>query len=82
MAERTEFDAIVIGAGVAGLCCAGTLVAQGLRPLLVCETKEVASTLRSQWVDGNRGIMQHPAWQVAWGGGWWYGLARELNIPV
>ncbi len=82
MSESSEFDAIVIGAGVAGLCCAATLVMKGLRPLLVCETKEVAYTLRSEWVDGNRGLMQHPAWQVAWGGGWWYGVAREMNIPV
>ena len=54
-----QFDAIVIGAGVAGLACAATLVLEGKRPLLVCETNEVASTLRSEWVDGNRGLMQH-----------------------
>ena len=81
-AAEESFDVIVIGAGVAGLCCAAELTLKGLRPLLVCETKEVGYTLRSEWVDGNRGLMQHPAWQVAWGGGWWYQLVRELNIPV
>jgi phytoene dehydrogenase-like protein len=76
-----DFDAIVIGAGAAGLCCAGELVLRGLRPLLICETKEVGWTLRSRWVGKNRGVCQHPVWQPA-GEVSWYQLVRALNIPV
>jgi FAD binding domain len=77
-----EYDVIVVGAGMAGLACAAELTILGLRPLLACETKEVGSTLRSCWVGGNRGIQQHPEYQVGWGGGWWYQLVRKMNIPV
>lgn len=76
------FDVVVVGAGAAGVCCAGELVVQGLRPLLICETPDVGWALRSVIVDGNRGFVQHPIWQIGWGGGWWYTLARQLNAPV
>lgn len=80
--EDNRFDVIVIGAGMAGLCCAGELVLQGARPLLISEAKEVGFALRSQMVEGNRGIVQAPTYQVGWGGGWWPRLVRRLNIPV
>jgi phytoene dehydrogenase-like protein len=80
--QHHDFDAIVVGAGLAGLCCAGELVKEGRRPLLVCETKEVGLTFRSEWLGNNRGIMQHLVWAVGWGGGWWYPLTRQLNVPV
>src|SRR3989442_85355 len=67
---------------MAGLCCAGELVLQGARPLLISETKEVGFALRAQMVEGNRGIIQAPTWQVGWNGGWWPTLARRMNIPV
>src|SRR5438067_2355654 len=67
---------------MAGLGCAAELVLRGRRPLLICETKEVAQTLHTVWVDGNRGLMHHPAIQSSWGGGWWTQLVRALNIPV
>jgi phytoene dehydrogenase-like protein len=77
------YDVIVVGAGLAGLCCAGELVLRGLRPLLVCETKEVGSTIRSSVMgDGNIAVPQVATWQVGWGGGWWFNLARELNVAV
>jgi glycine/D-amino acid oxidase-like deaminating enzyme len=77
-----EFDVIVVGAGMAGVSCAGTLVEKGLRPLLICETADVAWNIRPMVVDGNVGYPQHPCWNAAWGGGWWYGLARRLNVPL
>ena len=80
--ENEGFDAIVVGAGMAGLACAGELVLQGARPLLICETEEVGAQYRTQWVGKNRGILQTPTWQNGWGGGWWYPLVRALNIPV
>lgn len=73
---------VVVGAGLAGLCCAGELVTQGARPLLICEAKEVGVALRSHMVDGNRGMCQLPTWQISWGGGWWPDLARRLNATV
>ncbi|MGH9034989.1 MAG: FAD-dependent oxidoreductase [Acidimicrobiia bacterium] len=79
---NASFDIVVVGAGAAGVCCAGELVLQGLRPLLISETPDVGWALRSVIVDGNRGFVQHPIWQIGWGGGWWYGLARRLNAPV
>ena len=78
----TEYDVIVVGAGMAGVACAGELVADGLRTLLVCETPDVGWNMRPVVVDGNIGFVQHPIWQVAFGGGWWAGLARRLNAPV
>jgi glycine/D-amino acid oxidase-like deaminating enzyme len=78
----SEFDVVVVGAGAAGVCCAGEFVALGLRPLLICETPDVGWALRSIEVDGNRGFVQHPTWQIGWNGGWWSGLAKRLNVPV
>src|SRR2546423_12905475 len=80
--RSVDFDVIVVGAGMAGLACAGELVLRGAKPLLVCETEEVASTFRPCMVGKNHGLLQHPVWSVAWGGGYWYPLARELNIPL
>jgi glycine/D-amino acid oxidase-like deaminating enzyme len=82
MDENTEFDVIVVGAGMAGVACAGELLVLGLRPLLICETPEVGWNLRGTYVDGNVGYVQHPIWALGWGGGWWYDLARRLNANV
>jgi phytoene dehydrogenase-like protein len=57
-------------------------VSQGAKTLLVAETPEVAWNLRAIDVEGNRGYVQHPMWSVAWGGGWWYGVAREIGARV
>ena len=76
------FDVIVVGAGMAGVACAGELINLGLRPLLICETKEVASTLRPPTIGNRSGFTQMPCWQHGWGGGWWFQLARALNVPV
>ena len=38
----------------------------------------MAWNLRSKIVEGNRGFVQHPALRIGWGGGYWYGLARQL----
>ena len=80
--SEPEFDVIVVGAGLAGLCCAGELVLQGANPLLISETKEVGAVFRPKWVGENRGFVQHPISVVSWGGGWWYSLARRLNVPI
>jgi phytoene dehydrogenase-like protein len=78
---ESEFDVVVVGAGFAGLCCAGTLVGKGERVALVSETPEVGWNLRPKTVAGNQGFIQHPFWQAAWDGGWWYPVARALNVP-
>jgi choline dehydrogenase-like flavoprotein len=80
--SEDQFDVIVVGAGMAGLACAAELTLRGKRPLLICETKEVAQTLHTVWVDGNRGLMHHPSIQTGWGGGWWNHLVRQLDIDV
>lgn len=79
-----QFDAIVVGAGLAGLSCAAELVLHGQRPLLISETKEVGATFAVTEVGGpkNLGFLQHMVWNIGWGGGWWYPLARALNIPL
>jgi FAD binding domain len=80
---NSDFDAIVVGAGLAGLCCAGELVLHGKRPLLVCETREVGAVFAvKRFSDGSTAFLQHITWQLGWGGGWWYNLARSLNVPV
>ena len=80
---ETSFDQIVIGAGMAGVCCAGELVLQGQRPLLVCETNEVGAMYRVRKLgENNEFFVQMPSRQVAWGGGWWFDLARRLNVSV
>jgi hypothetical protein len=81
-ADVDDYDVIVIGAGMAGLCCAGELVMQGRKPLLISESKEVGYLYRSVWIGGNRCLMQHPARQSAWGGGWWFDLVRRMNVNV
>jgi FAD binding domain len=82
MVSEDRFDAIVVGAGMAGLCCAGELVLQGARTLLISETREVGAALAAPVIDGNIGLMQIPTHQVGWGGGWWVPLARRLNVPI
>jgi glycine/D-amino acid oxidase-like deaminating enzyme len=80
---QKDFDQIIIGAGMAGLCCAGELVVQGQRPLLICETPEVGAMFRLKTLgESSRFFLQHTTWQLGWGGGWWYQLARQLNVPV
>src|ERR1700758_2028177 len=79
---HNDFDVIVIGAGAAGLCCAGELVLHGLRPLLISETREVGWTLRSRWVGRNRGVCQHPVFTPDAGDASWFQLVRRLNVPV
>lgn len=80
--SSNEFDVVVVGAGVAGLCCAGELVLAGARTLLISETKEVGFAIKPHVVDGNTAVMQAPTHMVAWGGGWWPSLARRLNADV
>jgi len=80
--QEESFDAIVIGAGLGGLCCAGELAVQGLRPLLISETKEVGAALASPIIGGHIGVKQAPTHQVGWDGGWWATLARRLNVPI
>jgi hypothetical protein len=81
--DNMQFDSIVIGAGMAGLCCAGELVLQGKRPLLICETKEVGAVFAVETLkEKNTAFVQHIVWQNGWGGGWWYQLARDLNVPL
>lgn len=80
--KSTRFDAIVVGAGMAGVACAAELVLRGQRPLLICETAEVGANLRSTFIGPNRAFVQHPLWGTLWGGGWWYGLARRMNVPI
>lgn len=78
-----HFDKIIIGAGMAGLACAGELVRQGERPLLICETKEVGAMFAVKDVgEKSRAFLQHLTWQPSWNGGWWYPLARGLGIPL
>jgi predicted NAD/FAD-dependent oxidoreductase len=77
-----DYDVVVVGAGIAGLCCAATLVNRGLNTLLVAETPEVAWNVRAVDVQGNKGYVQHPMWSVAWGGGSWYRVAREIGANV
>ena len=81
-ANGGKFDVIVVGAGSAGLGCAATLALEGAKVALICETPDVAWNLRPKVVDGNIGFVQHPLWQSAWGGGYWYPLARRLNLPI
>lgn len=82
MVNDSEYDAIVVGAGVAGIACAGELLLQGLRPLLICETKEVAYNLRSEWIGNNRLVIQAPTIQLMWGDSSWVPMARALNAQV
>lgn len=82
MSGADAFDAIVVGGGAAGLCCAGELVLHGLRPLLIAEGPEVGYHFRSVRFGQNRGTVQALAWQSSWGGGWWVPLARKLDIPL
>lgn len=83
-----SYDVIVVGAGLAGLCCAGELALQGVRPLLICETKEVAAALSHRTIAGNTAICQVPTVQYGWpgpgpgGGGWWTSLVRRLNLDI
>lgn len=79
---RNEADVVVVGAGIAGLCCAATLLEQGIQPLLVCETPEVGWSLRAVRVGNSRGFVQHPVWQPTLEGGSWYSAARYLGAPV
>lgn len=78
----TDFDVIVVGAGSAGVACAATLVQTGARVALISEMPEVGWNLRPVKVGDHHGIVQHPMWQLGFNGGWWYPLARALNIPV
>src|SRR5882724_9132416 len=77
-----QFDVVVVGGGVAGLCASGTLVLAGKRVCLVAETAEVGWNTRSLTVGGTTLFKQFPQYSSAWGGGWWYPVVRALDIPL
>jgi glycine/D-amino acid oxidase-like deaminating enzyme len=75
-------DVIVIGAGAAGICCAAELVLQGLHPLLIAESKEVGYQFRPMVMKHGRIPLQYLTRNLYGEGGWWYALAKRLEIPV
>lgn len=76
-------DVVVVGAGTSGLCCAATLLAEGMSTTLICETPEVGWALRSaQLGKSSKGFVQHPLFQPGLGGGSWFSAARIVNAPV
>ncbi len=77
-----EYDVIIVGGGAAGVCCAGEALLQGLRPLLICETKEVAFNVRPFWIKGNRVLLQAVLISPLWTGGWWLPLAHKLGADI
>jgi hypothetical protein len=79
---ESEFDVVVVGAGVAGVCCAGELVRLGLRPLLICETKEVAYNIRPIWIKGNRAVIQSTVICPTMSGGYWLPVAKALKAKL
>lgn len=52
-----QVDVIVVGAGVAGLCCAGELVLSGSKTLMISETREVGFASKPHVVDGNTAVI-------------------------
>jgi phytoene dehydrogenase-like protein len=80
--DAAAADVVVVGAGVAGLCCASKLLELGLTPILICESPEVGWSLRSVKVGKSRGFVQHPIWQPGLGGGSWVSACRFLGAPV
>lgn len=80
---KLDADVVVVGAGVAGLCCAAQLVAEGVSATVVCETPEVGWALRSaQLGTSSKGFVQHPIFQPGLNGGSWFSAARIVNAPV
>jgi phytoene dehydrogenase-like protein len=83
MVSSSNVDVVVVGAGMAGLCCAATLLYEGLSVTVVCETPEVGWALRSaQLGKSSKGFVQHPIMQPGLGGGSWFTAARTVNAPV
>lgn len=54
MSERTDFDAVVIGAGAGGLSAAAWLVAAGLRPLVVERLDRLGGRASTEEIDGHK----------------------------
>lgn len=83
MTDRNEFDAIVVGGGIAGAVCAATLAQRGAHVALIAETKKLGHNTRSVEVDGHLVQIQPPVWAFAWnGGGMWARVIREQNLPT
>jgi phytoene dehydrogenase-like protein len=83
MSNSADVDVVVVGAGVAGLCCAATLLDEGMTATVVCETPEVGWAMRSaQLGTRSKGFVQHPILQSGLGGGSWFSAARIVNAPV
>jgi phytoene dehydrogenase-like protein len=77
-----QIDVIVVGAGAAGVCCAGELVLRGLRPLLIAESREVGYQFRPKVMENGVAVAQYPTRNLYGEGGWWYSLAQRLDVSV
>ena len=80
---ESRYDVIVVGAGMGGVVCAAYLAAGGLSTALIEKQPEVGGRIKlDETSPGFTGFEHWVAHGQSWGGGAWYGAARDLDADV
>ena len=80
---KSQYDVVIVGAGIAGAICGAYLAKGGLRVAVFEKASGIGGRMRlDETSPGFTGFEHWVAFGQGWGGGAWYRAARELDADV
>ncbi|MFI5394911.1 MAG: FAD-dependent oxidoreductase [Candidatus Binatia bacterium] len=80
---KSQYDVIVVGAGIGGVVCGAYTAAGGLATAMFEKADEVGGRIKlDKTSPGFTGFEHWVAFGQGWGGGAWYRAAREVDADV